>query len=250
MRIIIYGMGANGRRLLKDLEEVDEILITAITDSNYLVKDKLEKTIQNLFLKPEELENIDFDYVIVSNEKFYTEIKNGLIKLNLNGKKVITVKELNDLLSVNTKLRCGLCGKPIFKWLRVGCDYDLFNKKRIIGGGVRSCKCPNCGSSDRERAQIGILRKFTDIFEGNKKILHMAPESNLECLLRDGNEYISGDLVEGRADMVADIIELPFEDNKFDYIICNHVLEHIPNEKKAFREMFRCINMGRLSENC
>jgi predicted SAM-dependent methyltransferase len=43
---------------------------------------------------------------------------------------------------------------------------------------------------------------------------------------------------------VADLTELPFENNQFDYIICNHILEHIPDDQKALNEIFRCLKVG------
>ena len=53
--------------------------------------------------------------------------------------------------------------------------------------------------------------------------------------------YITADIQVGRADVVADITNLNFEDEFFDFIICNHVLEHVSDEKVAYSEVRRCL---------
>ena len=76
--------------------------------------------------------------------------------------------------------------------------------------------------------------------------MHIAPE---QCFLKlfkkqRNLEYITADLESPIADVKADICNLPFEDNSFDLIFCNHVLEHIPNDKKAMQELFRVLKKG------
>jgi ubiquinone/menaquinone biosynthesis C-methylase UbiE len=46
------------------------------------------------------------------------------------------------------------------------------------------------------------------------------------------------------ADVKADICDLPFEDNQYDVILCNHVLEHIPDDTKAMQELYRVLKPG------
>lgn len=53
--------------------------------------------------------------------------------------------------------------------------------------------------------------------------------------------YITGDLIPGKADEITDLTALSFREETFDYIMCNHVLEHIPDEAKAFSEIRRCL---------
>ena len=73
----------------------------------------------------------------------------------------------------------------------------------------------------------------------------MAPE---KCFLkrfqRLNHEYVTADLYSPIADVRANITELPFEDNSFDVIFCNHVLEHIPDDSKAMQELFRVLKKG------
>jgi ubiquinone/menaquinone biosynthesis C-methylase UbiE len=56
--------------------------------------------------------------------------------------------------------------------------------------------------------------------------------------------YTTTDLNSPLADVKADICDLPFEDNSFDFILCNHVLEHIPDDTKAMQEIYRILTPG------
>ena len=73
----------------------------------------------------------------------------------------------------------------------------------------------------------------------------MAPE---QCFLsrfkKLNHDYITADLDSPIADVKADITNLPFDDNSFDVIFCNHVLEHIPDDTKAMKELFRVMKKG------
>ena len=44
---------------------------------------------------------------------------------------------------------------------------------------------------------------------------------------------------------VADIVNLPFQNQAFDMVICSEVMEHIPNDKKAAKELARVLKPGR-----
>lgn len=56
--------------------------------------------------------------------------------------------------------------------------------------------------------------------------------------------YTTTDLNSPIADVKADICALPFKDHSFDFIICNHVLEHIPDDTKAMQELYRVLAPG------
>lgn len=78
------------------------------------------------------------------------------------------------------------------------------------------------------------------------KVLHFAPEQAFYKLFRNQKnlEYTTTDLLSPLADVKADICNLPFEDNTYDVILCNHVLEHIPDDTKAMQELFRVLKKG------
>jgi len=85
----------------------------------------------------------------------------------------------------------------------------------------------------------------TNILRSQKtiKLLHIAPERNLQKILKSFSriKYISGDLNPLVADRKIDITDINFENGYFDFIICNHVLEHIVDDQKAMRELFRVL---------
>ena len=78
------------------------------------------------------------------------------------------------------------------------------------------------------------------------KVLHFAPEQAFYKLFRNQKnlDYITTDLFSPLADVKADICNLPFEDNQYDVILCNHVLEHIPDDTKAMQELYRVLKPG------
>lgn len=107
---------------------------------------------------------------------------------------------------------------------------------------------PSTLSLERHRLMWLFLKNETSFFTSNKKLktLHIAPE---QCFLKifktqKNLDYITSDLESPIADIKADICNLPFQDNSFDVIFCNHVLEHIPNDTKAMQELFRVLKKG------
>ena len=102
---------------------------------------------------------------------------------------------------------------------------------------------PSTLSLERHRLLWLYLKNETDFFSAKKNVLHFAPE---QCFLKrfqklKNLEYTTTDLNSPIADVKADICNLPFEDNSFDVIFCNHVLEHIPDDTKAMQELFRVM---------
>lgn len=78
------------------------------------------------------------------------------------------------------------------------------------------------------------------------KVLHFAPEQAFYKLFRNQKnlDYTTTDLFSPLADVKADICDLPFEDNQYGVILCNHVLEHIPDDTKAMQELYRVLKPG------
>ncbi len=81
------------------------------------------------------------------------------------------------------------------------------------------------------------------------KVMHLAPE---QCFYKQFRKtknwsYTTVDLYSPLADIKADICDLPFEDNSFDLILCNHVLEHIPDDRQALKELYRVMKAGGLA---
>jgi SAM-dependent methyltransferase len=105
---------------------------------------------------------------------------------------------------------------------------------------------PSTLSLERHRLLWLYLKNETDFFSAPKKVLHFAPEQAFYKLFRNQKnlEYTTTDLFSPLADVKADICNLPFEDNAYDLILCNHVLEHIPDDTKAMQELYRVLKPG------
>ncbi|WP_179348103.1 class I SAM-dependent methyltransferase [Winogradskyella pacifica] len=105
---------------------------------------------------------------------------------------------------------------------------------------------PSTLSLERHRLLWLYLNHKTDFFNAKKSVLHFAPE---QCFLKrfrslKNLKYTTTDLLSPIADVKADICDLPFEDNSYDVILCNHVLEHIPDDTKAMQELYRVMKPG------
>lgn len=105
---------------------------------------------------------------------------------------------------------------------------------------------PSTLSLERHRLLWLYLQQDTDFFSKPLKVLHFAPEQAFYKRFRKMKnlEYTTTDLHSPLADVKADICALPFEDNSFDVILCNHVLEHIPDDTKAMQELYRIMAPG------
>lgn len=105
---------------------------------------------------------------------------------------------------------------------------------------------PSTLSLERHRLLWLYLQNETEFFTKELKLLHFAPEQAFYKRFKklDNIDYTTTDLNSPLADIKADICNLPLEDNTFDVILCNHVLEHIPDHQKAMRELFRVLKPG------
>lgn len=148
--------------------------------------------------------------------------------------------------------KCPFCGKISDKMKPIGIDNPTIKKYHIIGAGKRLAGCPYCGATDRERLVYTYLKHELNIYsKPQTKILHIAPEmiianqfvkhlfTNYAC----GDFYAEGQHAEYSKEFVKymDVQNLPFANNSFDLIICNHVLEHVSDEKKAMQELYRVL---------
>ena len=103
---------------------------------------------------------------------------------------------------------------------------------------------PGTLSLERHRLLWLYLNNETNFFSKTLKVLHIAPEQCFYNLFKNlkNNNYTTFDLNSPLADIKGDICNLPFKENSFDFILCNHVLEHINDDKKAMKELYRVLN--------
>jgi predicted SAM-dependent methyltransferase len=102
---------------------------------------------------------------------------------------------------------------------------------------------PSTLSLERHRLLWLWLQRETDFFNRPQKLLHFAPEQAFYKRFKKMKNlnYTTTDIESPLAMVKADICDLPFEDNSFDTIFCNHVLEHISDDRKAMKEIFRVL---------
>lgn len=105
---------------------------------------------------------------------------------------------------------------------------------------------PSTLSLERHRLLWLYLKNETDFFTKANKVLHFAPEQAFHKRFKQltNIDYTTTDLNSPLAEVKADICNLPFKDDSFDIILCNHVLEHIPDDTKAMQELFRILKPG------
>lgn len=105
---------------------------------------------------------------------------------------------------------------------------------------------PSTLSLERHRLLWLYLKNETDFFSKPIKLLHFAPEQAFYNRFKKQKNltYTTTDLESPLADVKADICILPFEDASFDWILCNHVLEHIPDDTQAMQELYRILKPG------
>lgn len=105
---------------------------------------------------------------------------------------------------------------------------------------------PSTLSLERHRLLWLYLQRETNFFTHPSKVLHVAPEQAFYQRFKKMKHlhYITADLHSPLASVKADLCNLPFPNHSFDVILCNHVLEHIPEDTKALRELYRVLKPG------
>lgn len=105
---------------------------------------------------------------------------------------------------------------------------------------------PGTLSLERHRQMWLYLENETDFFHSIYKVLHVAPEQAFINRFKKlkNLDYLTTDLFSPIVDVKADITNLPFENETFDIVFCNHVLEHIVDDQQAMRELYRVLRKG------
>lgn len=151
-------------------------------------------------------------------------------------------------------IRLSYVARPVLSFILQGSRYtdpiDGKSFKQFLPYGYghqrNNVLSPSTLSLERHRLLWLYLKNETDFFTAPKKVLHFAPEQAFYKLFRNlkNLNYTTTDLFSPLADVKADICDLPFEDNSYDIILCNHVLEHIPDDTKAMQELYRVMKPG------
>lgn len=133
--------------------------------------------------------------------------------------------------------RCTVCG--------AGCRAFLPNART----GRPDSTCPVCGAQERHRSIWPFLLQETPLPRARLRMLHVAPEPCFERLLRRFPllDYVTMDLQREDVMVRTDLTKLVFEAGEFDLLLCNHVLEHVRDDRAAMGEMLRVLSPGGLA---
>ena len=131
-------------------------------------------------------------------------------------------------------VECPVCNNSFSKFL----PYGVSSRENVL--------CPSCLSLERHRLIWLYLRDETDFFNASYKVLHVAPEQSFLKRFRamKNLDYTTGDLESPIADIHFDLHDIPLKDNEYDFFICNHVLEHVEDDKKVLSEILRVLKPG------
>lgn len=147
-----------------------------------------------------------------------------------------------------TKFDCPICQSTTRMRHTYSYDFPVLRDLDVVGGEYAPADdCPICFANQRTRLIFGVLAASA-LLQPGFRVLHVAPERALydHLFAPSGCAYQAIDLDPGRYDYIsgilgADITALPFEPADFDLVVCNHVLEHVPDDSLAMRELRRVL---------
>lgn len=128
---------------------------------------------------------------------------------------------------------------------KVECPFCGWKGKSFLPNGVdvrQNARCPKCDSLERHRMYYLYLKQSLPS-ERQLKTLHFAPEKIMTGLFKSMKnvDYLSADLNPAKAMIQQDVTNITFPENTFDFILCSHVLEHVPDDHKAMTELHRVL---------
>ena len=135
----------------------------------------------------------------------------------------------------------------IFHGKRYTDPIDNSNYSKFLSYGYKRIRknalCPGTLSLERHRLLWLYLDNETNFLNSSLKVLHVAPEQVFYKKFKKLKnwDYLTFDLNSPIADIKGDLTSTNFKDESFDLIICNHVLEHIKDDKSALNEIYRVL---------
>ncbi|MCK6618197.1 MAG: class I SAM-dependent methyltransferase [Cyclobacteriaceae bacterium] len=173
-------------------------------------------------------------------KKFYLRYRKPILALYI------------PLHRIGNSRKCYVCGKTFGRFTKYKGGSTFFpewiSRLEMVGSDVDNFGCPYCGSFDRERHLFMYFDRL-DLWNQikNRYVLHFAPEPHLSNRIEDEGPacYVKADLFPANETIrKEDATQISFFDETFDFVLANHILEHIPNYKKALNEIWRVLKPG------
>lgn len=135
------------------------------------------------------------------------------------------------------RFHCPVCDSPVSRFL----PYGLPVREHAM--------CPVCESMERHRLYWLYYTRRTDLLEGGagaRRFLHVAPEMGLETRLQRAPSlrYVTADFFSPYVDLRMDLCHLPLRPGSVDVVHCSHVLEHVPDDRRAMVELLEALRPG------
>lgn len=158
---------------------------------------------------------------------------------------------------IGSQYECPLCKSqlahflplPIYYFKELQENQFIHNIFEAENCNLENYSCPVCDASDRDRLYCFYIEKFMKSVMANAKfkVLEIAPSTQLRNYLKKNSQfnYRSADLFMSDVDDKIDIRNMSiYADGQFDIFICSHVLEHVDDDQRAIRELYRILNKG------
>ncbi len=146
-------------------------------------------------------------------------------------------KRIAPILYKGNNVTCPVCQRSYSKFLSYGSSVAF--RENVL--------CPFDLTLERHRLMWIYLKNHSDFFTANKlEVLHIAPEQcfHQKFKLQSNLNYLTADIISPIADMHFDLHEIPLENDRFDVVFCNHVLEHVEDANRCMEELFRVMKPG------
>lgn len=134
-------------------------------------------------------------------------------------------------------VECPVCERKFSKFLSYGSN--VAHRENVL--------CPYDLTLERHRLMYLYLKQESNFFTAeNLAVLHMAPE---QCFIdmfkkQENLSYLTADIESPIADLHFDLHKIPLEDNRFDVVFCNHVMEHVEDPIQCMKELYRVMKKG------
>jgi SAM-dependent methyltransferase len=144
---------------------------------------------------------------------------------------------------------CYVFGRTVYAGSAVHCPCCNARLRTFLPAGApqrAGALCPACGSLERHRLLWLYLEKNHFFSSQHLSVLDIAPLPYWEMRMRrlKNLQYVSTDLASPHVMLRADLMHIPFRDGRFDGLLCSHVLEHVTDDRRALRELFRVLKTG------